>query len=81
MLGEKKPSVEFLQRALAQAPKDADVLFKAALMSAQFGDKEKTLDWLKRAVAAGTSATTVRDNPMFDSLHQDPRFQQLLQKK
>ncbi|MBI3485299.1 MAG: hypothetical protein HY012_09140, partial [Acidobacteria bacterium] len=72
---------DYLQRALAQAPKDADVQFKAALVNAQFGDREKTLDWLKRAVAAGTSAATVRDNPMFDSLRQDPRYQQLVQKK
>ncbi len=81
MLGEKKPAQDYLQRALAQAPKDPDVQFKAALVSAQYGDKEKTLDWLKRAVAAGTSAATVRDHPIFDSLRQDPRFQQLLQKK
>ena len=81
MLEEKKPALDYLQRALAQGPKDARVWFKAALVYAQFGDKEKTLDWLQRAVAAGTSVVTVRDTPMFDSLRQDPNFQQLLQKK
>ena len=81
MLGDKHSSRDFLQRALAQAPKDADVQFKAALVSAQFGDKEKALEWLNRAMAAGTSVTTVRDNPAFDLLRQDPRFQRLLQSK
>lgn len=81
MLGERKLALDYLQRALAQAPKDAHVLFKAALVNAQLRDTERALEWLQKALAAGTSVTSVRDHPIFDFLRQDPRFQQLLQKK
>jgi len=64
--------------ALAIAPKDADVLFRAAVLYNHFGDTDKTLKFLSRAVEAGISRTEIRDTPDFERLWNDPRFRELL---
>jgi hypothetical protein len=69
-----------MARALEITSTDADVLFRAAVMNNHFGDTEKSLDFLKRAVAAGYSPTVIRDTPDFDHLTGDPRFRALLPK-
>jgi serine/threonine-protein kinase len=77
MLDQEKPARDHLARALAIAPKDADVLFRAAILYNHFGDTEKTLSFLRGAVEAGVSPTQIRDTPDFDHLQNDPRFQAL----
>jgi tetratricopeptide (TPR) repeat protein len=78
MLDQEKQASDHLARALALAPTDADVLFRAAILSNHFGDTEKTLTFLRRAVEAGCSRTQVRDTPDFDRLRGDPRLLALL---
>jgi eukaryotic-like serine/threonine-protein kinase len=81
MLGEKKWALQYLQKGLQLAPDDPGMRFKAALVYVQLGETERALDWLAKAVAAGYSATTIRDTPNFDHLHSNTRFQELLQAK
>ena len=81
MIGERAPAMELLQRALAIAPADPAVRFKAGLINNQFNETEATLDWLDRAVQSGYSVTTIRDAPNFDQLWSNQRFQQLLRGK
>jgi tetratricopeptide (TPR) repeat protein len=81
MLGERKPSLDYLQAGLKLAPEDSEMRFKAALVYNQFGDATNTLSWLKRALVSGLSVAVVRDTPNFDSLRPDPRFQELIQAK
>src|ERR1700692_1778787 len=69
---------EKLARALETAPSDADVLFRAAILYNQFGNSDKTLDFLTKSVAAGYSRTVIRDTPDFDRLKDDARFRALL---
>ena len=78
MLDQEKQARQQLARALAISPKDADVLFRAAILSNHFGDTEKTLDFLRRAVEAGCSKAQIRDTPDFDRLQSDPHFRQIL---
>ncbi|MGH9643169.1 MAG: TPR end-of-group domain-containing protein, partial [Terriglobales bacterium] len=78
MLDQEKPARDHMARALAVAPKDADVLFRAAILYNHFGDKEGTLTFLRRAVEAGCSRTQIRDTPDFDHLRGDARLQALL---
>jgi tetratricopeptide (TPR) repeat protein len=80
MLDQQAKAREKLARALELNPTDADVLFRAAIMNNHFGDREKTLEFLKKAVAAGYSRTVIRDTPDFDPLAADPRFRDLLPK-
>ena len=81
MLGQRKPSLDYLQAGLKLAPEDSEMRFKAALVYNQFGDATNTLSWLKRALVSGLSVAVVRDTPNFDSLRPDPRFQELIQAK
>jgi tetratricopeptide (TPR) repeat protein len=78
MLDQEKQARHHLARALALAPTDADVLFRAAILYNHFGDTEKTLTFLGRAVEAGCSRTLVRDTPDFDHLRSDGRLRALL---
>ena len=45
MLGDRHAALESLQKALKLAPKDPDVMFRAALVYNQFGDERQTL-WI-----------------------------------
>lgn len=80
MLDEESNARELLARAMEAAPTDAEVLLRAAIVNNHFGDKEKTLDFLNRAVAARYSKTVIRDTPDFEHLKSDPRFRALLPK-
>jgi tetratricopeptide (TPR) repeat protein/tRNA A-37 threonylcarbamoyl transferase component Bud32/TolB-like protein len=78
MSGDKRPATTELNKALNVAPQDPDVLFRASLIYNQLGDDRQTLDWLKKAVAANFSRTTVRDTPDFDHLKSNPAFQEII---
>ena len=66
-----------LSAALTLAPGDAQLLYMAALIHLQMGEKDQSLDWLEKAVAAGYSPAIVRDTPNFDVLRSHPRFQNI----
>jgi len=78
MLDQETQARQDMARALAIAPKDADVLFRAAILSNHFGEKESTLNFLRRAVDAGCSKTQIRDTPDFDRLQSQPDFRRIL---
>jgi eukaryotic-like serine/threonine-protein kinase len=81
MLDQEKQAKDYIARALAIAPKDADVLFRAAILFNHFRDTEKTISSLQRAVEAGCSTTMIRDTPDFAPLQRDARLQGILQTK
>ena len=78
MLDQQKPANEQLARALAIAPTDADVQFRAAILYNHFGDKGKTVSFLRGAVKAGCSPTQIRDTPDFDGLRSEGRLAELV---
>jgi len=78
MLDEREAAYSQMQRALTLSPKDADVMFRAALVYNHFGQREQTLLWLSKATKAGFSRSTVRDTPDLAQLRQDPAFRDLL---
>jgi hypothetical protein len=67
-----------MQRALAAAPTDPDVRFRAAILFNHFGDDENTLKSLKQAADFGFSRNVIRDTPDFDHLKNDARLRALL---
>jgi tetratricopeptide (TPR) repeat protein len=79
MLNERRKALTRCQQALAVAPGDPELQFNIALAHNQFGEVNQTLEWLRKALAAGYSRATVRDTPLLDNLCADPRFQKLLQ--
>ncbi len=78
MVGDTHTATLEIQKALDLDVKDPDILFRAALVYNQLGDQRQTLDWLKKAVAANFSRTTVRDTPDFDHLKSDPTFKAII---
>lgn len=78
ILGDKAAALADLQRALAAAPKDPDVRFRAAILYNHFGDPESTVKFLKEAVDLGYPRNVVRDTPDFDHLKNDARVRGLL---
>jgi tetratricopeptide (TPR) repeat protein len=78
MVDSRDEAMALLSRALAASPNDADVLFRAAVIYNHFGDKEKTLEFLKKAADAGYSRIIIRDTPDFETLQSDRRFRALL---
>jgi serine/threonine-protein kinase len=78
MVNSRDEAMALLSRALAASPNDADVLFRAAVIYNHFGDKEKTLEFLRKAADAGYSRIIIRDTPDFAPLQGDSRFRALL---
>jgi tetratricopeptide (TPR) repeat protein len=78
MVDDNRSAMNNLERALAVAPKDAAVMFKAAFVYSHLGDKDQALTWLKKALEAGYPKSAVRDTPEFDHLLTDPQFKRLV---
>jgi len=81
MRGEKEAALQSLQEGIRLGPEEPAMSFNAALVYNQFNDIAQTLHWLGKALGAGFSVSAVRDNPIFDHLGNDPRFQQMIQPK
>lgn len=78
MLERKDAAIEALNQGFRLAPEDTFLMFQAALIYNQFHDREEALHWLAKCRAAGYSLLKIRDYPNFDSLHSEPKFQELL---
>ncbi|HEV2729468.1 MAG TPA: tetratricopeptide repeat protein [Terriglobales bacterium] len=78
MIDKREEALGSLLKALSFSPTDPDVQFRAALVYNHFGETDRSLEWLQKAMAAGVPASLVRSTPDFDHLRNDPRLQALL---
>ena len=78
-LGKRAEALDNLDRSLQLGHGDKDLLFNAAVVYNELGDTGVALEWLQKAISAGYSRSVVRAAPTFDNLHDNPRFQQMLQ--
>jgi serine/threonine-protein kinase len=78
MTNNKPPAMASLQKALSFSPNNPNVEFRAALVYNHFGDTDRTLEWLQKALAAGLPVSLVNQTPDFDHLRADPAFQAIL---
>jgi eukaryotic-like serine/threonine-protein kinase len=78
VLGDKENALAHLSRSLELGHSNKDLLFNAAIVYNDLGQSGVALEWLQKAVAAGYSASIVRESPSFDNLRKNPQFQQLL---
>jgi tetratricopeptide (TPR) repeat protein len=78
MLKEKQPAFDALHRGLKLSSQDPFLLYQAALVYNQFDQPDQSIDWIKKAVAAGYSPSRIRDLPNFEPLRTNPQFQELL---
>jgi tetratricopeptide (TPR) repeat protein len=66
-----------ISEALAKAPDNAEVNFRAGVIAALAGEGERALDFLERAAAKGYSKQSIQTDDDLSSLYQSPRFKQL----
>lgn len=81
MLGYHQAALSVLGEALKFAASDPDTMVNAADVYNQLGDTTLALLWLRKALAAGYPATTIKESPYFDNLHRDRRFGDLWRDK
>ena len=77
-LGDGTRARKYLESALRAAPEDVDILRIACLIHLDEGNKQESLEWLKKAVHAGYSREQLEANPEFTSLHSQPEFARLV---
>jgi tetratricopeptide (TPR) repeat protein/tRNA A-37 threonylcarbamoyl transferase component Bud32 len=78
MLGEKEQALDLLSRGLKMQPQEPELLFGIAFVYEQTGNREQSVAWLRKSLAAGFSLANVRDDPVFVPLNDDPSFQKLI---
>lgn len=78
MISDRTNALMYINQALEQSKFDKDVLFSAAQIYNDLGDKGLALEWLGKSLRAGYSPGIVRQQPDLDNLHGDARFEELL---
>jgi tetratricopeptide (TPR) repeat protein len=81
MLGDRKQAVSYLDRSLQLGQGDKELLLNAAVVYNQLHETGPALEWLEKALAAGYSRSVVATGAPFDNLHDNPRYQALMQQK
>jgi adenylate cyclase len=80
-IGEKERAFNWLNRALELYPEDVGVLINGACLNARAGLKEAALDLLEKVFGKGFGKKDwIENDPDYDSLRDEPRFQELLKK-
>jgi len=77
MSGHRNRAVKEIEQALALAPAEGEVRLRAAIAYNQFGDTDRSLASLEKAVSMGYSTQVIWDTPDFEHLHNDTRFRAL----
>jgi TolB-like protein/Flp pilus assembly protein TadD len=74
-LGRREEGIAEGARALELAPDDSVMLYNGACLYALLGEKQKAIDTLRSAIAAGvTNFQWILNDPDLYSLHDDPQF-------
>jgi eukaryotic-like serine/threonine-protein kinase len=81
MLGEREPALKYLDRSLELGQGDKELLLNAAVVYNQLRETGPALEFLGKALAAGYSRSVVATGAPFDNLHDNPRYQALMQQK
>jgi len=78
-LGQRDRSLAMAERALALRPREFATLYNVACAYALLGEKDRALSILEGFGEVGQgSFDWIREDPDFDSLHGDPRFERVV---
>jgi tetratricopeptide (TPR) repeat protein len=81
MLGDRKQALNYLDRSLQFGQGDKELLFNAALVYNQLHETGPALEWLGKALNAGYSRSVVAKAAALDNLHDNLRYQALMEQK
>lgn len=79
-IGETKRAIATADSLIADEPSNSDRYFAASQLHARLGNTEKALDFLEQAFEKGFRKFVLLDIPDMEPLHNQPRYQELLQK-
>jgi eukaryotic-like serine/threonine-protein kinase len=80
-LGQQNQAEAQIARAIAIAPKDGFVQYRAALVYEQAGQRDRALRAVKSAFDAGYSLLEIEKAPPLKGLRTDPRYIQMAPRK
>ena len=80
MLGETQAGLELLDAVAATAPEGPLLISKIAETYSDLGERDRALDWVDRAFAAGEPRSRFEDRPTMSRLIADERYQALVEK-
>lgn len=78
-VGNNTRARTLLQQGLSGIQQDGDLMFRAALVFEQLGEREDALLWVERALEGGYSLRLIEQDPEMDRLREDARFQRLIE--
>ena len=79
--GRREQGFAWAERALALAPDDPGTILNAGCMYARAGMKDEALACLEKGIGRGFGKRDwIQNDPDYDSLRDEPRFQALLAK-
>lgn len=78
MLGAAESAATYLGRALEQAASENEVLHAAAQIHEILGERDRALDYLRQAVAAGYQRAEIEVDPVFVELRRDGRYSDIM---
>jgi serine/threonine-protein kinase len=70
----RSKAIEYIDDALTLAPEDGEVRLRAAIVYNHFGDTNRCLVTLQKAITLGYSTQVIWDTPDFDHLHNNSTF-------
>jgi serine/threonine protein kinase/tetratricopeptide (TPR) repeat protein len=73
-LGDRDQAEGFLRRVEAEGKTQADLARQIALVYAELGDRERTLQWVATALKLGCPVGEIEGDPTLQKFGKDPRF-------
>jgi tetratricopeptide (TPR) repeat protein len=74
---EARAAIAAVERLEARDP---DILFTVASACEQMGERDRALQWLEKAIAAGYDRAGIERSPWLEALRKDERFVQMMRK-
>jgi len=77
---KRDEALQIIKKLQAMSGPDLAEAQYIARIYAALNDKESALTWLERGLATGAIGFFYKDDPMWDSIRSEPRFQEVVQK-
>jgi eukaryotic-like serine/threonine-protein kinase len=77
-LGNRKEADGHMRRAFELDPKNADLMYDAAIVACLARQPREAIDWLRRATETGFGTAHIEREPEFESLRKDKAFRDVL---
>ncbi len=75
--GDRQEGLAILQQVVDADPKDPKIIGDVAGALEDLGDRERALEWVERAFAAGAPPSRFEKRPLLRDLVADPRYREL----